>query len=70
MRYSICLAAVAVCACSFAAEITQLKPLYPRTELIVDGAARCIIVTPEHQDLTQVADALASRLEAVGGARP
>lgn len=70
MRYSICLAVVALGACAFASEITQLKPLYPRTELIVDGEARCVIVTPEHQDLAQVADVLASRFEAVGGARP
>ncbi len=70
MRTPIGLIALSACAAAFAAPITQLKPLYPRTELVVGGQARCVIVTPEREDLSALAHRLAARLERAGGARP
>ena len=45
-----------------AAEITELKPLHPRTELVVGGEARCLIVVPDDAELRVQAEALAARL--------
>ncbi|MEA3403114.1 MAG: VCBS repeat-containing protein [Armatimonadota bacterium] len=70
MRRWLFLCVVALCTTAAASEITQLKPLYPRTELIVGGEARCAIVTPERDDLGPLAEQLADRLEDVGGDRP
>jgi len=55
-----------VCSSVSAAPITDLKPLFPRTELVVGGEARCVIVTAEGADTSAAAEALAARLEAAG----
>jgi hypothetical protein len=47
-----------------AAEITELKALHPRTELVVGGEPRCVIVVPDDADLRAQAEALASALPA------
>ena len=62
------LAVVAACAAS-GGPITELKPLYPRTEIIVGGQAKAAIVVPDAPALKQMAEELAAQLEKRGGAR-
>ena len=64
------LALLALCTVAAAAPITELKPLYPRTELVVGGEARCAIVAPDRADLSAQTEALADRLQEATGARP
>lgn len=59
-----------ICWAAGAATITELKPLYPRTELVSAGQARCIIVTAERADLSAAAESLATRLQEATEARP
>ncbi len=67
MRSFLALMALAACLPGSAQPITQLKPLYPRTELIAGGQARCVIVCPEA--LRPLGDELAGAL-AKHGAKP
>ena len=67
MRSFLALATLVGCLPAQAQPIAQLKPLVPRTELIVGGQARCAIVCPE--SLRPVGEGLAAAL-ATHGAKP
>ncbi len=58
-----------LCASAQAAGITELKPLYPATEIVVEGRARAAIVCPESAELRGAADALSTRITELSGAR-
>ena len=58
-----------LCGCSQAAVITELKPLYPATEIAIEGRARAAIVCPESEELRGIASALSARIAELSGAR-
>ncbi|MCD6361370.1 MAG: hypothetical protein J7M38_10990 [Armatimonadetes bacterium] len=62
LRSGLVLNALACIVAASAADITDLKPLYPRTDLIVEGRARCVIVVSADATLRAQAEALAAAL--------
>ena len=64
LRSGMIVFALACAAQASAAEITELKALHTRTELVVGGEVRCLIVVPDDAELRAQAEALASALPA------
>ncbi len=61
---------VAVSGLAVAAPITELKPLYPQTEIAIGGQAKAALVAPDEPELAQLARGLAARLAEIGGVAP
>ena len=65
------LACVAVSVCwTDADEITQLKEMYLRTELVRDGRASCVIAVPDDPEYGVLAESVAAAIKAAYGAAP
>ena len=68
MRMRLCLLTFALCAPAQAAVVTQLKPLYPATEIATEGHARAAVVCPQSAELRTIAAGLSERIAELSGA--